>query len=242
MTIYKKHLRETMSHYNTKYLNHKSAKKNLILGAFLIIVVFFAGGLKAPWRKQEATAMPRLSNRERKNLEQWRAVVKIDKSEKYWKPKAYILMNHPPSRVMGIVSDFEKYSRFMPRVTKSKVVRRKGKNNTWAVMVTNFPWPMRNAWVAVKYTWSKPGKNHYRLDWKRYRGSMKKYWGRMDLFAWGNHRTLVECTMQAVPDQHVSLSKLNDGIVWAAEQLLHNLRQRLDFLGKIMPIKPWTPE
>jgi hypothetical protein len=188
-----------------------------------------------------AASLPKLTPSEKSKLQQWKSIVKIDKSSRYWVPKAYLLMSAPPSKVMGVVMDIASYHEFMPRVTKSRVVRRKGKRNIWAVIVTNLPWPMRNAWVAVKYTWSKPSNGHYRLDWIRHRGSMSQYWGRLDLYRWGKHFTLAVCSMQAVPDQYITRSKLNEGIVWGAEQLLQSVRARLDALRRFATLKSWMP-
>ena len=190
----------------------------------------------------EAQARPKLTKRQIRKLEKWKGLTSIDKSSKNWKPTTYLLMSTSPPKVMSVVMDIHKYSRFMPRVTKSKVVRRRGKKHIWAVMVTNLPWPMRNAWVAVKYTWSTPGKGHYRLKWVRHRGSMKKYWGQLDLYQWGKHYTLAKCTMQAIPDQYITTGRLNEGIVWGAEQLLHRLRGRIDYLRKFNLLKTWVPK
>jgi hypothetical protein len=201
----------------------------------LLAVLWFPSQIA--WGK----GMPKLTPQQKKRLRKWKSVVTVDKSSKYWIPKAFLLMSTTPPKVMGVVMDIANYDKFMPRVTKSRVVRRKGKKNVWAVIVTNLPWPMRNAWVAVKYTWSQPSKNHYRLDWFRHKGSMRQYWGRLDLYSWGKWFTLAVCSMQAVPDQYVSRSRLNKGIVWAAEQVLQNLRSRMDHLRHFTKLPQWVP-
>jgi hypothetical protein len=48
-------------------------------------------------------------------------------------------------------------------------------------------------------------------------------------------------TMQAVPDLHVSRSKLNKGIVWGSEQMLHHLRAEVDRRQRNGRLKPYNP-
>ncbi len=209
------------------------------IAGFLGTVLFLAAN---PGFAKSSSVKTRLSRDEIRRIENWESVVHVDKSEKHWKPTVYILMADPPPKVMHIVMQVQNYSRFMPRVKKSTVVRRSGRNRMWAVMVTDLPWPLRNAWVAVRYEWSVQGGNHYRLDWSRYRGSMRKYRGRMDFYEWNENHTLVKCTMQAVPDDFITLRQLNNGMVWAAEQMLHSLRSRLDALRKKHSLSSWVPD
>ena len=148
-------------------------------------------------------------------------------------------MASPAPNVMSVVMDISNYKDFMPLVTQSKVVRRRGRRHIWAVIVTNLPWPLRNAWVAVKYTWSKLPGNGYKLKWVRHRGSMTRYWGQLELYPWGRYHCLVISRMQAVPDSYISRSRLNFGMVWGAEALLNRVRNRLDRLRRQGKLGTW---
>lgn len=184
---------------------------------------------------------PKLSPSEKRRLASWKPVVRVDKSSPYWVPTAMLLFSVRPEQVMSVVMDISKYAKYMPKVAQSRVVRRKGKNTIWAVIVTTLPWPLRNAWVAVRYVWSVIGSHSYRLAWVRERGSMRRYWGRLDLYPWGRYWTLAVCTMQAEPDENVSRSRLNGGIVWGTQQLLQHLRQRVDSMQRLGILGWWQP-
>ncbi len=184
---------------------------------------------------------PELSASEKRRLAAWKAVVRVDKSRPAWIPTAMLLFPETPEQVMSVVMDIDAYDKYMPKVKQCRVVRRKGRREIWAVIVTTLPWPLRNAWVAVKYTWSQLGPRSFRLDWVRHRGSMRRYWGRLELYPWGRYYTLAVCTMQAEPDEHISRRRLNEGIVWGTKQLLHHLRQRVDTLTRLGVVRAFVP-
>ncbi len=206
-----------------------------------VCAVIVAG---AVWAAPISTVMagpPQLSAGDKSRLTSWKAVIKVDKSSPYWVPTAMLLFSQRPEQVMSVVMDISKYDKYMPKVAQSRVVRRKGKHRIWAVIVTSLPWPLRNAWVAVRYDWSVIGPHAYRLSWVRERGSMRRYWGRLDLYPWGRYWTLAVCTMQAEPDENISRSRLNGGIVWGTEQLLQHLRQRVDSMQRLGLLRWWQP-
>ena len=184
---------------------------------------------------------PKLSSSEKRRLAAWKPVIRVDKSSPYWVPTGMLLFSVRPEQIMSVLMDISKYDKYMPKVAQSRVVRRKGKNTIWAVIVTSLPWPLRNAWVAVRYVWSVIGPHSYRLSWVRERGSMRRYWGRLDLYPWGRYWTLAVCTMQAEPDENISRSRLNGGIVWGTEQLLQHLRQRVDSMQRLGILGWWQP-
>jgi hypothetical protein len=188
-----------------------------------------------------AQSPPALSYFERLTLANWKHAMRVDRSTKHWTPTGMLLVAARPTEVMATFMDFGRYSTFMPKVQSCKVVRKRGPNEIWALVVTNLPWPVANAWVAVKYNWKRAGAEGYYLEWERHRGSMAKYWGRLALYPWGKHHTLAICTMQAVPDAVVPRGKLNDGIVWATEQLLHHVRAEVDRRRKHRTLRPFAP-
>jgi hypothetical protein len=188
-----------------------------------------------------APSRPNLSYFDRLALANWKQVMRVDRSAHYWQPTGMLLISARPAEVMSAFMDFERYSSFMPKVQSCRVVRRRGPYEVWALVVTHLPWPVANAWVAVKYTWAQSPDGAYHLSWTRHRGSMDRYWGSLSLLPWGDKATLAVCTMQAVPDIHISRSKLNGGIVWGTEQLLHHLRAEVDrrrVRGRLKPYKP----
>ena len=205
-----------------------------------VVAMWTSWATWADWA--HAAPLPTMSHSERARLLRWKVVTRVDKGSRYWRPTAFMLFSVSPRRVMSVVKDISSYDEYMPKVAKSTVVRRKGRTRAWAVIVTNLPWPMRDAWVAVKYTWSSLGQGAYRLDWMRERGSMRKYWGRLDLYPWGRYWTLAVCTMQAEPDAKVPLSLLNKKIVWGTEQLLQHLRARVDVMQRMHILRSWSPD
>jgi hypothetical protein len=185
--------------------------------------------------------MPKLSYFERLTVANWKLAMKVDRSSQHWQPTGMLLIAARPTEVMNTFMDFGRYSSYMPKVQSCKVLRKRGPYEIWAMVVLTFPWPVANAWVAVRYDWKKVGTDGYSLSWERQRGSMAKYWGRLSLIPWGKDRTLATCTMQAVPDAAVPRSQLNQGIVWGTEQLLHHLRAEVDRRRSGKWLRPYTP-
>lgn len=167
--------------------------------------------------------------------------MRVDRSAKYWRPTGMLLIAARPAEVMSTFMDFGNYASYMPKVQSCRVVRRRGKHEVWALVVLHLPWPVANAWVSVKYSWAGSPDGSFHLSWSRHRGSMDRYWGSLSLLPWGDQWTLAACTMQAVPDIHVSRARLNGGIVWGTEQLLHHLRAEVDkrrVQGRLRPFQP----
>lgn len=206
--------------------------------AFTLGLLF---ALLGPTSAAFAKANPKLSYFDRLALANWKHVMRVDKSDKHWRPTGMLLIAAKPTEVMSTFMDFGTISTFMPKVKSCRVVRKRGKHEIWAVVILSFPWPVANAWVAVKYSWTSTKDGGYHLNWLRHRGSMKKYWGMLTLLPWGNHWSLAISTMQAVPDLHISRSRLNKGIVWGTEQLLHHLRAEVDRRRRKGVLKPYKP-
>lgn len=204
------------------------------VGLFCFLILFSLSSSKAD------AALPKLSTKDRNRLLAWKMVTRVDKSQAHWLPTAMLLMASPAPEVMHVVMDIHNYYKFMPMVIKSRVVRRKGNRFIWAIIVTSLPWPLRNAWVGVKYSWERIPGNGYRLTWVRHQGSMKRYWGRLSLHHFSPYRTLAVCSMQAEPDGFIPRSRLNQGMVWGTEALLNRIRMRLDLLRRTKTLKRWT--
>lgn len=182
-----------------------------------------------------------LSYFDRLSLANWKLVMRVDKSTKYWQPTGMLLISSPPDKVMATFMDFNHQADFMPKVKRSRIVRRRGKQELWVLVILTLPWPVANAWVAVKYNWMRTPDGAYHMRWVRHRGSMSRYWGTMSLLPWGKYWTLAVCTMQAVPDTHISRARLNKGIAWGTEQLLHHLRAEVDRRRRKGTLKAYNP-
>ncbi len=206
----------------------------------IALLVGFAAAWLAVAPTAQARKGPRISYFDRLKLANWKQVVRVDKSTKFWKPTGMLLIAAKPAEVMSTFMDFKSIPSFMPKVKSCRVIRRRGKHKIWAVVILDLPWPVANAWVAVKYDWSS-ARGSYKLSWVRHRGSMKRYWGKLRLYPWGKHWTLAVSTMQAVPDLHISRSRLNKGIVWGSHQMLHGLRAEVDRRRKNGSLKAYNP-
>lgn len=207
----------------------------LLLGALLLVG---SAGLS---RARAGRRRPAMTYFERLSLANWKDVMRVEKASGFWKPTGMILIAAKPDQVMATFMDFKSYSAYMPKVKSCRVVRRRGKSQIWALVILHLPWPVANAWVAVKYTWQMTLDGAYHLRWVRHRGSMKRYWGALTLMPWGKYWTLAICTMQAVPDAHVSRSRLNGGIVWGTRALLHALRAEVDRRRRKGCLKSFNP-
>ncbi len=211
----------------------------------LLIIALGLSFTLAPARPGRAAAKKnegvKLSYFDRLALANWKLVMRVDKSRPFWQPTGLLLISSPPNQVMSTFMDFNRQANFMPKVKSSRIVRRRGKQELWVLVILSLPWPVANAWVAVKYDWTQTPDGAYHMHWVRHRGSMSRYWGTMSLLPWGKGWTLAVCSMQAVPDNHISRAKLNKGIVWGTEQLLHHLRAEVDRRRRRGALKPFKP-
>lgn len=209
-----------------------------LLLSTVLLVLAAPAGLQSPVAHAQP-APAGLSYFERLTLANWKITTKVDRSGQHWIPTGKLLIAARPTEVMDTFMDFGSYGRIMPKVKSCQRLRQRGPYEIWAMVVLELPWPVANAWVAVKYDWRKLPGGGYHLSWERHRGSMSKYWGRLELVPWGKHWTLATCTMQAVPDAVVPRGKLNEGIVWGTESLLHHLRAEVDRRRKTRQLKAY---
>lgn len=200
-----------------------------ILTSLLLVGLLWAvPSIRARAAERVPARRPTLSYFDRLTLANWKLVLRVDRSSRYWKPTGMLLISARPAEVMATFMDFNRQAGFMPKVKTSRIVRRRGRHELWVLVILALPWPVANAWVAVKYDWAKSSDGAFHMKWVRHRGSMSRYWGTMSFLPWGNGATLAVCSMQAVPDNVISRSRLNEGIAWGTGQLLHHLRAEVD--------------
>jgi ribosome-associated toxin RatA of RatAB toxin-antitoxin module len=85
--------------------------------------------------------------------------------------RADALCNAPVELVKAVLLDVRGYEKFMPKVTRSRVLKSDGA--TMQVLIeTRLPWPIENSWNILKVAVAS-AKDGYSITWDRVTGSMK---------------------------------------------------------------------
>src|SRR5262249_20107779 len=86
------------------------------------------------------------------------------------KGKAIGIFDATPDEVYRVLTDFEKYPEFAPRVTSSRVVDRQGDKRTFVMLQTNLPWPVSDAWVYAQFEHEQLPGATYRIRFFQVKG------------------------------------------------------------------------
>jgi ribosome-associated toxin RatA of RatAB toxin-antitoxin module len=96
--------------------------------------------------------------------------------------KAAGLINAPLAKVWKVLTHYNEYHKFMPRVSSSKLESRSG-NLAQATYQLDAPWPLNGTWYTNRYV--ETPANHA-IRWSMVKGSIKHNEGSWQLRAQGN--------------------------------------------------------
>jgi len=147
--------------------------------------------------------------------------------------KAIGVIKDTPEAVVQVLLDVAKYRSFMPRVTDSRVVKTRGLH-TFAVFETDLPWPVKDAWVYIKFTrYNKPGRI-YEIKWWMLNGTMKNYTGSALVEPWTKDATQTVLTYELLAEPKTSApdSMISQGVKKIANIFVQKIRLRLMALRK----------
>lgn len=100
--------------------------------------------------------------------------------------RAVGLIKAPRDKVWKAVIDYKNYPKFMPRVEKVSIKKKKG-NFRIVYMKLDTPWPFSNVWYTNRY---KLDPNNYSVKWLMLDGSIKENRGSWKLKKYKNNSTL----------------------------------------------------
>lgn len=144
-----------------------------------------------------------------------------------------------PEAVLFTLLDIGRYKNFIPRIKDSRLVKQ-GANTRHAVLETAMPWPVKDAWVYVKYTYKTLGPHKYQLTWNMINGTMKQYRGEATIEPWRhkNYHSRISYKLIASLNTAAPDSVVRPGIRKVAEIVMHRVRMRVVALRKFNKLPP----
>ena len=124
-------------------------------------------------------------------LERWEVVtaVKPTVGGGRHRVRADAICNAPGELVKSVLLDVRGYEKFMPKVTRSRVLKSDGAKMQ-VLIETRLPWPIENSWNILKVAVAPAGKEGWSITWDRVTGSMKENNGFWLLSPYGENTRL----------------------------------------------------
>ena len=182
-----------------------------------------------------AVAKPHLRPSHLKRLENWEVISfgERHKALRIPRGKAIGVINDVPEAVVYVLTHIEELEHFIPRIKNSRVTKRTG-YHTYAVLHSDLPWPVKDAWVYIKMTrYDKPGRV-YAFKWWMLNGTMRRYQGEALIEPWDKaaKKTVITFSLSAEPVTAAPDALVIPGVKQIAETFVHRIRMRLKALRK----------
>lgn len=125
---------------------------------------------------------------------------------------AKAVLSQPPEKVWAVISDCSKYKDRMPRVVKSRLVKKEGDTHTCEITI-EMPFPFSNLTAQTQAVHTETPEGMTRR-WKLIKGDYKRNEGSFEIKpAEGGKKSLVIYTLHAEPNTH-----LPDSIIEMAQK------------------------
>lgn len=134
--------------------------------------------------------------------------------------RAIGMIEAPTKVVLDILSRFDQYKDFVPRIVSS----RKVKSDKY-VVESNLPWPVKRAWVYVGVQRKDSGRTAF-LRWRMLNGTFKAYEGMAWIQPIDSKRSLLTYQMLAVPKTSAPNSIISKGLRKATKAMIKAVRKR----------------
>ena len=135
------------------------------------------------------------------------------KGTKVMTGKAIGIIKDVPEAVLYVLVGLDKYKHFVPRVTESRITRQKGWD-TYAVINTDLPWPVKDCWAYIKLTRQDKAGRVYEAEWSMINGTMKSYRGSALIEPWSKDgkRTVITYKLLFEPQGAAPDSMISEGV------------------------------
>ena len=157
--------------------------------------------------------------------------------------RAVGIIDFPAESVFRVVTSYDRYSEYMPRVLASHVVSQ-SEGHALVSMEAMLPWPLANVWVFARYQTDgfqdDMDRQAYRVRFTMLRGNMLRYEGLLLLEPYGEGRTMVTYELLAEPDTRMPKSWVQRAIARGASNFVHVLRTRVTQCQRLL--RPLPPE
>jgi ribosome-associated toxin RatA of RatAB toxin-antitoxin module len=143
--------------------------------------------------------------------------------------RAIGMIEAPTRVVVDILSRFDRYKDFVPRIVGSRKVK-DGKY----VVESNLPWPVKRAWVYVGVTRKDSGRTAF-LRWRMLNGTFRAYEGMAWIQPIDATRSLLTYQMLAVPKTSAPDSMISKGLRSATKSMIEAIRKQA---AKVLARRP----
>ena len=190
-----------------------------------------------------ASARPKVTKQEEARLDKWEVLEYSQKvsGSGVMMGKAIGVIDDIPEAVVYVIEDIAKYKHYLPRIKESRVVKRQGRH-TYAVLETDYPWPVKDAWAYVRFTRQKLKGRAYVIRWGMRNGTLKSFGGTALIEVWkrrgGVTHTVITYKLLAEPKTSAPEGKISEGVKHITAQFVHRIRMRLQALRKFKKLPP----
>ena len=160
------------------------------------------------------------------------------------KGKAIALFDATPDEIFRVVTAYDRYREFAPRVVSSQVIERRGDESALVFIKTNLPWPVSDAWVYARFATEQYGTT-YRVRFWQVKGSLRRYAGSILIEPWNRWKSAVTYELVVEPDSIAPKRLINGKVEDAVARYVHALRQHVNNLhtaGLLHPQRPPDPD
>ena len=186
-------------------------------------------------------ARPKVTKQQQQQLEKWEVLESSEKvrGSSIMQGKAIGIIPDIPEAVVYVIEDLAKYRFFIPHIKQSRVVRRKGPH-TFAVLETDLPWPVKDAWAYVRFTRKKLPGRRYVISWGMRNGTLKSFGGTALIEPWNKQGYYSSITYKLLAEPKTSApdSQISRGIKHITGLFVHRIRMRLQALRKFKKLPP----
>ncbi len=161
------------------------------------------------------------------------------------KGKAIGVFDATPDEVFRVVTDFEHYQDFAPRVVAARVVDRQGPDRALVWLASDLPWPVSKAWVTAQFEYDRIAPDVYRIRFHQLQGSMRRYEGSIYIEPWTKWKnggtSVVTYELLAEPDSMAPRRLINARLEEVVAKYVHFLRQHINELRRAGRLHPELP-
>lgn len=193
------------------------------------------GLIAALVQPREVSARPVVTAQQRARLDRWEV---LEQDRKV--PGTEVRMGHSvgiipdmPEAVLHVLEDIARYRYWVPHCKTSRVVRRRG-SDTYAVLETDLPWPVKDAWAYLRFTRTVRKGRSFEVRWWMRNGTLKAFTGVVNIAPWRSDgsRTVVTHQLLLEPNTSAPASTVSRGVKHGAAIFVHRLRMRVTALRK----------
>jgi ribosome-associated toxin RatA of RatAB toxin-antitoxin module len=145
------------------------------------------------------------------------------------KAKAIGVIDFAPEEVFRIVTDYDRWKDYLPRVRDSRVLSQSGPT-AMVDLLAELPWPAGAARVAARYLHERLPGDIYRIRFEMVSGTMKQYSGSLYIEPFVPGKSTVTYELVAEPDVIAPDSTINKSVLKSARGFVHALRWHINQL------------